>query len=73
MTGPRPSAGASALASTADLAQRLASAAAQAVRKTHTLTGAIPARARSERFNVTFADGTRASYRVSLERLEVTR
>ena len=49
-----------------DLAARLASAAAQAVRKSHTQTRTIPARARSTEFRVTFDDGRRAVYRVSL-------
>ena len=49
-----------------DHAARLASAAAQAVRKTHTRTRTIPARGRSTEFRVTFDDGRRAVYRVSL-------
>ena len=50
-----------------DLGSRLASAAAQAVRKTHSLTGVIPGRSRSAEFRVRFADGRRAVYRVSLD------
>lgn len=50
-----------------DLAQRLADAAAQAVRKTHILTRTIPGRARSSEFRVSFDDGRQAVYRVSLD------
>ena len=60
----RPKEGA--LAAPEDPASRLASAAAQAVRKSHTQTRTIPARARSTEFRVTFEDGRRAIYRVSL-------
>ena len=60
----RPKEGA--LAAPDDLAARLASAAAQAVRKTHTQTRTIPARARSAEFRVRFDDGRRAVYRVEL-------
>ncbi|AFL73575.1 hypothetical protein [Thiocystis violascens] len=63
----RPREGAVSAAPTADLAARLASAAAQAVRKTHTLHRAIPGRVRSADFRVTFDDGRQAVYRVHLE------
>ena len=56
-----------------DLANRLASAAAQAVRKTHTLTRVIPGRVRATEFRVTFDDGRRAVYRVSLELVQEAR
>ena len=56
-----------------DLAARLASAAAQAVRKTHTLTRVIPGRVRATEFRVTFDDGRRAIYRVSLELVQEAR
>lgn len=54
-------------AAPADLASRLASAAAQAIRKTHAMTRTIPGRARSGEFRVTFDDGRRAVYRVHLD------
>lgn len=50
-----------------DLAARLASAAAQPVRKTHTQTRTIPGRARSGEFRVRFDDGRTAVYRINLE------
>ena len=65
----RPLTGAAPAAPDADLSARLASAAAQAVRKTHTLTGAIPGRARTAEFKVRFDDGRAAVYRVALERV----
>ena len=65
-TRPRTTAGAVPAAS-ADLAARLASAAAQAVRKTHVQTGTIPGRTRSGKFRVRFDDGRTAVYRIHLE------
>ena len=50
-----------------DLAARLASSAMQAIRKSHTRTRTIPARVRATEFRVTFEDGRRAVYRVSLD------
>ncbi|MCK7581744.1 MAG: hypothetical protein MZV65_43070 [Chromatiales bacterium] len=64
---PRTSAGAVPAAPAADLASRLASAAAQAVRKTHVQTGTIPGRTRSGEFRVRFGDGRTAIYRVQLD------
>lgn len=68
-----PRDGAVSAAPAADLASRLASAAAQAVRKTHTLTRVIPGRVRATEFRVTFDDGRRAVYRVSLELVQEAR
>ncbi|MCK7581566.1 MAG: hypothetical protein MZV65_42015 [Chromatiales bacterium] len=64
---PRTNAGAVSAAPAADLAGRLASAAAQAVRKTHVQTGTIPGRARSGEFRVRFDNGRTAVYRIHLE------
>lgn len=64
---PRTTAGAVPAAPAADLASRLASAAAQAIRKTHAMTRTIPGRARSGQFRVRFDDGRTAVYRVHLE------
>ena len=65
-TGSRTTAGA-VPAAPDDLAARLASAAAQAVRKTHVQTGTIPGRTRSGEFRVRFDDGRTAVYRIHLE------
>ena len=65
-TRPRTTAGA-VPAAPDDLAARLASAAAQAVRKTHVQTGTIPGRTRSGEFRVRFDDGRTAVYRIHLE------
>lgn len=54
-------------AQSSDLAERIASAAMQAVRKHHTVTGTIPTRARTASFRVRFEDGRSASYTVCLK------
>ena len=50
-----------------DLAARLASAAASGIRKHHQASGVIPTRARTEQFKVTFDDGRKAIYRLTIE------
>lgn len=69
----RPTDGAVSAAPAADLAARLASAAAQAIRKTHAMTRTIPGRARSSEFRVRFNDGRTAIYRVQIELIREVR
>ena len=57
----------------ATLATRLASAAAAGIRKHHTLSGVVPARARAESFRVTFDDGRQAVYRLTVELVKEVR